>query len=191
MQNRERITKQSTFLEATRYRACASRWSRSAVLAFVFLMAAAIPARSQSNTTDAANEEAERDGLKVSDYKTLPVVVLEIEPNSAKITEDAVKAYADSRMKAAGLTLASDVNDRFLLVSIHVEGAAFDIDIGFYRQASWELPDGKIVHNFLETWNAGEALGTHGNSDAPIMKELDARLEVFLSAYLKANQNTK
>jgi hypothetical protein len=179
MQNRERIIKQSTF------------WSRSAGLAFLFLMVAAMPARSQSNTTDAANEQAERDGLRVSDYKTVPVVVMEIEPNSAKITEDAVKSHTESRMKAAGLTLVSDPNDRFLLISVHVEGAAFDIDIGFYRRASWELPDGKIVQNFLETWNAGDSLGTHDNSDAPIMKELDTRLEIFLSAYLRANQNTK
>src|SRR5216684_4214559 len=137
MQNRERIIKQSTFLEAARYRACASRWSRSAGLAFLFLMVAAIPARSQSSATDAANEQAERDGLRVSDYKTVPVVVMEIEPNSAKITEDAVKTRTESRMKAAGLALVSDPNDRFLLISVHVEGAAFDVDIGFYRRASW------------------------------------------------------
>jgi hypothetical protein len=179
MQKRERLNKPSTF------------WSRSAGLAFLFVMVAAMPARSQSNATDAANEQAEHDGLKVSDYKTVPVIVLEIEPNGAKITEDAVKTHTESRMKAAGLTLVSDPNDRFLLISVHVEGAAFDIDIGFYRRASWELPDGKIVHNFLETWNAGDSLGTHDNSDAPIMKELDTRLEIFLSAYLRANQNTK
>ena len=95
---------------------------------------------------------------------------MEIEPNSAKITEEAVKAVAQSRMKAAGVTVTSDPNDYFLLISVHVEGSAFDIDIGFYRRASWELPDGKIVHNFLETWNGGDSLGTHDNTDALIMK---------------------
>jgi hypothetical protein len=150
-----------------------------------------LPAWGQSSSDDAATEQAEREGLKVSDYKTLPVIVMEIEPNSAKITDDAVKAVAESRLKAAGLTVTSDPNDYFLLISVHVEGSAFDIDIGFYRRASWELPDGKIVHNFLETWNGGDSLGTHDNSDALIMKELDARLGLFVSAYLKANQNTK
>lgn len=94
-------------------------------------------------------------------------------------------------MKAAGLAVTSDPKDYFLLISVHVEGRAFDIDIGFYRRASWELPDGKVAHNFLETWNAGDSLGTHDNTDALIMKELDGRLELFLSAYLKANQTAK
>ena len=160
-------------------------------LAFLFLMVLAPPAWSQNNSGDAATEQAERDGLKVSDYKTLPIIVMEIEPNSAKITEEAVKAVAESRMKVAGLTVTSDPSDYFLLISVHVEGSAFDIDIGFYRRASWELPDGKIVHNFLETWNGGDSLGTHDNTDALIMKELDARLRLFLSVYIKANQNTK
>jgi hypothetical protein len=159
-------------------------------LAFLLFITLALPAWSQ-NSDDAVNEQTERDGLKVSDYKTLPIIVMEIEPNSAKITEDAVKAVVESRMKAAGLTVTSDPNDYFLLISVHVEGRAFDIDIGFYRRASWQLPDGKTVHNFLETWNGGDSLGTHDNSDALIMKELDTRLGVFLSAYLKANQNTK
>jgi hypothetical protein len=178
MLNRKQIMKQSNF------------WNHSAGLAFLFFMTLALPAWSQSDA-DAEKEQSERDGLKVSDYKTLPVIVMEIEPNSAKITEDAVKAHVESRMKAAGVTLKSDPNDYFLLISLHVEGSAFDVDIGFYRRASWELPDGKIVHNFLETWNGGDSLGTHDNNDALIMKELDARLGLFLSAYLKANQNTK
>ena len=160
-------------------------------LAFLFFMTLTVPAWCQNTADDSANEQAERDGLKVSDYKTLPVIVMEIEPNSAKINEESVKAVAESRMKAAGLTVTSDPKDYFLLISVHVEGSAFDIDIGFYRRASWELPDGKIVHNFLETWNGGDSLGTHDNTDALIMKELDGRLELFLSAYLKANQTTK
>jgi hypothetical protein len=150
-----------------------------------------LPALSQSDAADPAKDQAEREGLQVSDYKTLPVIVLEIEPNSAKITDATVNAQAESLMKAAGLTVTAAPNDYFLLISVHVEGSAFYIDIGFYRRASWELPGGKIVHNFLETWNAGDALGTHDNSDALIVKELNARLGLFLNAYLKANQNTK
>jgi hypothetical protein len=159
--------------------------------ALLFFLTLTVPVWCQNTTDDAAAEQAKRDGLKVSDYKTLPVIVMEIEPNSAKITEEAVKALTESRMKAAGVTVTSDPNEYFLLITVHVEGRAFDIDIGFYRRASWELPDGKIVHNFLETWNGGDSLGTHDNTDALIIKELDARLGLFLTAYLKANQNAK
>ena len=37
------------------------------------------------------------------------------------------------------------------------------------------LPDGKVARNFLETWDAGDALGTQNNTDALILRELDAR----------------
>ncbi len=180
MQNRDRM------LSHTKLR------SRSVAAAFAILTFFAVPARSQNNPTDVdINDRVNAEALQVSDYKKLMVVVMEIEPNPAKVTEEAVKAHTDMRVKAAGLTPGSDANDRFLLVSVHVEGAAFAIYIGFFRNASWELPGGKLAHNFLETWNAGDAVGTHGNSDALIMKELDARLESFLNAYLKANQPKK
>jgi hypothetical protein len=154
-------------------------------------MTPAVPAWSQNDSADAAKEQAELEGLKVADYKTLPIIVLEIDPNEAKITEQTVKGDAESLMKAADLTVTSEPKDHFLLISVHVEGAAFYIDIGFYRQASWELPDGKVAHNFLETWNAGDALGTHNNTDGPIVKELNNRLGLFLSTYLKVNQPPK
>src|SRR5579862_1551624 len=99
-------------------------WSRPAVHALLFLMAAVIPAWSQNNSADAAKEQAELDGLRVSGYKTLPVIVLEIDPNGAKITDQTVKAQVESLMKAAGLTVTSDPKDHFLLISVHVEGSA-------------------------------------------------------------------
>lgn len=161
-------------------------------LAFVLLlMLAAIPARAQNDATDAAKEQAENEGLKVSDYKTLPVIVLEIDPNSAKVTDDTVRTHVESRLKAAGLTVTAAPKDYFLLITVRVEGSAFDINIGFYRRASWELPDGKVAHNFLETWDAGDAFGTHDNTDSLVMRELDSRIALFLSTYLRANQTSK
>ena len=165
--------------------------SRPAFLALCLLLFAAIPARSQGDASEASKEQAENEGLKVSDYKTVPVIVLEIEPNDAKITDDAVRNRVDSRMKAAGLTMTSAPKDYFLLVTVRVEGTAFSMNIGFYREAAWTLPDGKVAHNFLETWDAGDALGTHDNTDALIMRELDARIGIFLSTYFRANQNSK
>jgi hypothetical protein len=164
---------------------------RSAFLAFLLLLFAAIPARSQADASDASKEQAENEGLKVSDYKTVPVIVLEIEPNDAKVTDDAVRNRVESRMKAAGLTMTSSPKDYFLLVTVRVEGSAFSMNVGFYRQASWQLPDGKVASNFLETWDAGDALGTHDNTDTLIIQELDARIGLFLSTYSRANQTTK
>ena len=164
---------------------------RLAGLAFFLLLLAAIPAQSQGDAADAAKEQAENEGLKVSDYKTLPVIVLEIDPNNAKVTDEAVRTRAESRMKAAGLTVTSAPKDFFLLITVRVEGSAFSMNIGFYRRASWNLPDGNTAHNFLETWDAGDALGTHDNTDALILRELDARIGIFLTAYFRANQPTK
>jgi hypothetical protein len=162
-----------------------------APLGFLLLLLIALPARSQNDASDATKEQAENEGLKVSDYKTVPVIVLEIEPNDAKITDDAVRTRVESRMKAAGLAMTPTPKDHFLLITVRVEGSAFSMNIGFYRQASWELPDGKVASNFLETWDAGDALGTHNNTDALIMQELDARIGLFLSTYFRANQNSK
>ena len=167
--------------------------SRCAFIAFAVLMLVrAIPGQAQDDATDKAiRERADHDALKVSDYENLTVVVLSIESNSANITEDAVRTRTALRMTASGITPRSDANARFLYVFVHVDGGAFNIDLGFYRAASWKLPDGKIVENFLETWNSGHTLGTHGNSAAYIMKALDGRLDQFLNAYLKANQDAK
>src|SRR5579885_2303359 len=109
------------------------------LIALLFLMTAVIPAWSQNDSADAAKKQAEIEGLKVADYKTLPVIVLEIDPNSAKITDQTVKNDEESLFKAADLTVTSEPKDHFLLISVHVEGSAFYIDIGFYRQASWQL----------------------------------------------------
>jgi len=166
--------------------------NRVAVAVFSLLTLLAVPASSQNKNTEAdLTDRVNADALQVSDYKKLMVVVMEMEPNPAKVTEDAVKTHAETRLKAAGITPGAGADDRFLLVGVHVEGAAFNIYLGFYRSVSWQLPDGKVVHNFLETWNAGDALGVHGNSDAFAMKELDARLDSFVTAYVKANQPKK
>jgi hypothetical protein len=165
---------------------------RLAAVAFGLLALIAVPARSQNNPSEA--EIADRvnsDALQVADYKKLMLVVMDIGPNPAKVTEDAIKTHAEMRLKAGGIVPGSDSNDRFLLVGVHIEGGAFSIYLGFYRSVSWELPGGKVVHNFLETWNAGDAIGVHGNSDAFIMKELDSRLDSFVKAYLKANEPKK
>ena len=172
-------------------RKAAALWSRSAGLAFLFLLLTALPARSQGDAADKAKEQAENEGLKVADYKTLPVIVLEIDPNSAKITDETVRTHIESRMKAAGLTVTAAPKDFFLLITVRVEDSAFSMNIGFYRQASWQLPDGKVARNFLETWDAGDALGTHNNTDALVLKELDARIGLFLSTYFRANQPAK
>jgi hypothetical protein len=169
------------------------RGPRWALLAFMVLgLAYAAPAEVQDDAAERAAQEAtERDALKVADYEKLTIIVLEIEPNPAKITEEAVEYHVESRLKAAELQPQSAESDHFLYVFVHVDGGAFNIDIGFYRAASWVLPDGRTGNNFLETWNSGHTLGTHGNNGAYILKELDTRLDQFLKAYLRANQKAK
>ena len=163
-----------------------------AAFAFGLLTLVALPARSQNNPSEAdIADRVNADALQVSDHKKLMVVVQEIEANPAKVTGDLVTAHAEMSLKVAGIVPGPGADDRFLLVGVHVEGGAFNIYLGFFRNVSWQLPSGKVVHNFLETWNAGDAIGVHGNSNAFILKELDARLDSFVKAYLKANESTK
>lgn len=153
------------------------------IIVCTLLLLCGIPAAGQDNDSD----EVDREALSVTDYKNLTLVVLEMDPNSAKVTQDAVRTEVEAKMKAAGITPTMDANDRFLYVFVHIDGAAFNIDIGFYREASWNLPDGKTIHNFLETWNSGHTLGTHRDSSEYVLAALDARLDLFLEAYVKAN----
>jgi hypothetical protein len=169
------------------------RGPRWALLALALLVLAnAAPARAQDDEAErAAHEAVERDALNVADYEKLTIVVLEMEPNPAKVTQEAVKYHVESRLKAAELKPQSAESDHFLFVFVHVDGGAFNIDLGFYRAASWVLPGGRTGNNFLETWNSGHTLGTHGNNGAYILKELDTRIDQFLKAYLRANQKAK
>ncbi len=167
-----------------------TRKIHSAFLAFAVLMLVhAAPAQAQDDKSEEAVRE--REALKVSDSKNLTLIVLGIESNTAKVTEDAVRTRTELRIRAAGLTPRSDESDHFLYVFVHIDGAAFNIDIGFYRAAFWKTPDGKTAQNFLETWNSGHTLGTHEDNAANVMNALDERLNQFLNAFLKANPAVK
>ena len=73
---------------------------------------------------------------------------------------------------------------------MNIVGAAFDVDVKFYRSAFWNITADKYGRGLVSTWETGTT-GTHGNSETFILGAVEKQMDQFLNAYLKANQDDK
>jgi hypothetical protein len=130
--------------------------------------------------------------LIVADHKNLALLVEPIKENRAGITEEAIRARAELRMRSAGLKPYKPVGSqearlRYLYVNLNISGADFNLHLQFARVVYWVLPKDAIASDYATIWERG-VLGGHGDSSARILETLDGLLDEFLNAYLKANQ---
>lgn len=143
----------------------------------------------QTSVDDRLRAFLERPKLLVVDYKNLPIVIESIQPNNtAGLTREMVKTRTELRLRSVGLKpIDATGADHYLYVTINVVGASFSVGVEFYRHAEWQLPDGTKGDGDVHTWGNGET-GTHGRDPAFVLNSLDEVLDVFMNAYLKANQ---
>ena len=130
--------------------------------------------------------------LIVTDHKNLELLLEPIKENRAGITEEAIRARAELRMRSAGLKPYKQVGSegtgaRFLYVNLNISGADFNLALKFERVVYWVLPKDAIASAYAIIWERA-VLGGHGDSSARILETLDGLLDQFLNAYLKANQ---
>ncbi len=137
-------------------------------------------------------ENASDQELRVTDYRTLPVIVENIRPNRYDLNRDAVQTRTELKIRSAGLRPAErGSQDRYLYVNMNLSSTekAFSLKVEFQREVSWLSPSRNLVTRDAAVWSTA-TLGTGGTSGS-LLEALDGDLDQFLNAYLKANQDGK
>lgn len=101
------------------------------------------------------------------------------------LTEDAVQAAAESRLRAGRLYLAEIEPIPFLHVQIHVVSPAFSVRLDFRKIVQDPLSG---EWHYAETWWTG-SLGTHGGEYGYILSSLSLALDNFIADYLRVNES--
>ena len=110
-------------------------------------------------------------------------VFTEADSMAGSLTEESLRAAAESRLRAARL-YADSVVPHLLSVGVWVYGEAFDIDIDF---SQWLLNPDAGVRGWGRTWTLGGA-GTHANQPGFMRNAVADYIDQFLAAYLRVNE---
>ena len=142
-----------------------------------------------SQTSSDSNE------LAIAEYKTLPILIEgNNDNNAAHLTKESVQTRVELRLRSAGLkpvaASSTPIPARTLYVNVNIVGAGFDVDVKFYRYAFWIVAGDKSGSGMVSTWDTGTT-GTHGNNETFILGVVERQMDIFLNAYLKANQDDK
>ncbi len=101
------------------------------------------------------------------------------------LTEKDLQAAAESRLRAARLYTEDRTKSgqTYLYVNINVFGPAFNTSIRYNKFLTDEF--GRAA--YAPTWNTG-SIGTHGGTASYIVSVLSQKLDEFLAAYLRVNE---
>jgi hypothetical protein len=114
------------------------------------------------------------------------------------VTTDTVRSRTEARLRSAGIrhirhsrTDFCDPQRAILEVSVYFHGNAFSVNVDFLRQVAWSVDtSADDIRGGAAPTRQDVAIGTHDGRDVPVMEALDAMLDQFLKAYLKANQTS-
>jgi len=158
----------------------------------------------QATKAKASVEDPEKERLLVGDdYKALCLMVDEIyaKENRTNLTTEAMRNRTEVRLRSAGirpidllenLTECTDDSKgsdrRYLQVSVTFQGNAFRVTVDFVRRVAWWVTKSDDIRSGPAATRQDIAIGIHNGNSAPIIEALDAMLDRFLNAYLKANE---
>jgi hypothetical protein len=155
------------------------------------------PERAGSLTkTDQLQREIDRINrleLWVENYRDLGLYVvfdnLDDDKKQLVIPREVLEARVEARLRQAHIRPIPYHQgvDPTLIVIVRVVGGAFSIQVGFYRNVVWTLPNGQTTGWPLDTWHE-DVVGTHGNNRVSVLSKIDDVVNKFLNDYLKANQ---
>jgi hypothetical protein len=154
----------------------------------VVVAAGALSAKAQTPTVSGGDDYS-KNLLAINDYEHLPIQVLLKANPKLGLTEDAIRAQVELRLRQAHIQPLDARNrpEPTLRIIVTVVGDSFRCDLRFYRRAEWTLPNGKRFSGPVQAW-ALEKTGTPANNRNAILSNLDGSLDIFINAYLKANQ---
>lgn len=122
-----------------------------------------------------------------ADCRPMRLVVESLSPHASKIglTEEAIRAAAESRLRSARLyrsTLSAPYH--YLYINVSVVGRGISISLDF-RKDVYDPLSGNT--GFAITWNTGGA-GTHGGNANYILSSISRHMDKFLVEFLRANE---
>ncbi|MXY68586.1 MAG: hypothetical protein F4Y47_08495 [Acidobacteriia bacterium] len=121
--------------------------------------------------------------------RPMQLVVEELDDDAADIglTQEALQAAAESRLRAARLYAVDGIRADFshLYVNINVTPRAFSVSLAYYKWVTDEFGQSASA----QTWHSG-ATGTHGGDAGYIVSALSQYLDTFLAAYLRVNEES-
>jgi hypothetical protein len=173
------------------------RWLTAVVLTLAMLVGNvgtinAVPLQAQTAVRDTATP-SEKAKLWVKDYRRLHVVVEDVPVNNIGLEADSIRTKAELRLRSAGIRPVSLAEyktdpsaDYYLWVQVNVVGAAYNINLSFNRITTWTLPNDRSFSFTASTW-VTSGTGTQSRIGS-VMEALDRNFDIFLNAYLKANQ---
>ena len=129
-------------------------------------------------------------GLEVENPKNIQVLVEDLsdEGKQAGLTRDLIMAKVSLRLRQNRLTPVKPIQSLktgFLSVRIGTVGNAYHIEVSFHRTVTYSSND--QMHLIIgRAWRTG-GLGTFGNDVNFIFRDLENYLDLFINAYLSAN----
>jgi len=155
------------------------------------VISGAVPAAQM--TDDQLAAQIVRDELWVSNYRDVAVLIDVQDDSKLGITEDDVRTKVELRLRQADirphpLVEHGKVGPRtWVFVQVKTFESAVALRIDFCRYVSWILANGSPASQSVSTWSA-DRLGIHGDNRAYVLSGINDQMDIFLNAYLKANQ---
>lgn len=131
------------------------------------------------------------DELWVENPLELSIAVAKMTENAKALglTNAAVAASLSHRLKEAGLKPTPtelEYDDNVLFVDIIVEEETFYASLGFWRMASFRLPDGEQNTEMVTVWQEF-SVGVHHDDPGIVRSTVDRIIERFIASYSDAN----
>ena len=114
------------------------------------------------------------------------VASLEKHETEIDLTEDEIEIATRSRLRSARL-YAEELTFPFLLVSVHVVGNAFSVDVALLKPLVDRVFSGREWGGI--TWATGST-GTHGTNSNYILSSVSKYIDEFLDDYLRVNADS-
>ena len=133
----------------------------------------------------ATGQEAGRFEL-FTDCGPMGLVVEDLPEDAAGIglTEDSIRAAAESRLRSA--RLYSEASDQYLYVNVNVSGHAVNISLEYNKRVLDPLSG---LGGFATTWNSG-AISAYGRDQGFILSGVSQHLDRFLVEFLRVNETS-
>jgi hypothetical protein len=139
------------------------------------------------------NSRFSKNGLEISDYKKVVVLIGPLTKDASKIglTQERIQRKCELRLRQAGIELVpAGSRPEYVNIDIHIRDVescrTFSIFIELIRPVLFEAKGKRYMKLNASTWKS-ETHGVYGNDPEHIFDALDRDLLSFLSKYEEAN----
>ncbi len=130
-------------------------------------------------------------GLEVASHKRLNVAIegIDDEDRQAGLTEELIRAKVELQLRRNGISPNTKLDlsqSWYLYVRVDTVSEAFSIDVEFKRLVTYSS-EGRMYETIATVWDQN-LTGVFAGDSSFILQHLANMLDLFINAYLKANQ---